>query len=76
MDHVRVEMGGDMLEGSSTDVFTGPISPAFDTWPAEWTSFTRYTAHTPQGTSFDLSTDPTYGETKPLTFSRRTASQP
>ncbi len=68
MDHVRAEMAGTTLEGSSTDIFVGPVSPAGDTWQTEWTTFTRYTAHTPEGTSFDLSTDPVYGETKPLLF--------
>lgn len=70
MAHVRADLGGNLLEGSSTDVFTGPISPAADTWKVEWTTFTRYTAHTPEGQSFDLSTDPLYGETYPLIFTK------
>jgi hypothetical protein len=70
MAHVRIDLGGNLIEGSSTDVFTGPVSPAGDAWKVEWTTFTRYTARTPEGKSFDLSTDPVYGETKPLTFTR------
>lgn len=70
MDHVRLEMAGNILEGSSTDVFAGPVSPAGDTWQVQWTTFTHYTAHTPEGTSFDLSTDPVYGEAKPLVFQK------
>jgi hypothetical protein len=72
MDHVRVQMGDNMLEGSSTDVFTGPIDPAAGVWQAEWTTFTRYMAYTAGRPPADLSTDPTYGETSPLTFRRTT----
>ena len=70
MAHVRVEMAGNIVEGSSTDVFEGPVSPAGDTWQVQWTTFTKYTGHTPAHTSFDLSTDPVYGEAKPLTFTK------
>jgi len=68
MDRVRVEMGDSTIEGSSTDLFAGSIDPPRDTWQTLWTTFTKYTGHTPERPSFDLSTDPTYGETKPLTF--------
>ena len=70
MDHVRVEMGGDFLEGSSTDTFVGPVAASNRTWRVQWTTFTRYLAHTPDGASVNLSTDPTYGETKSLTFEK------
>ncbi len=70
MDHVRVEMGGNILEGSSTDTFVGPISASNRTWQVQWTTFTRYVAHTPDGASVNLSTDPTYGETKSLIFEK------
>lgn len=68
MDYVRVEMGGNTLEGKSTDVFAGTVSGAEGTWQAQWTTFTNYTATTPENVSFQLSTDPLYGEAKPLTF--------
>jgi hypothetical protein len=74
MSHVRVEMAGNTIEGSSTDIFAGGIHPAEGTWRTLWTTFTKYTGHTPDKPSFDLSTDPTYGETKPLTF-RKVADQ-
>jgi hypothetical protein len=70
MDHVRVEMAGNILEGSSTDTFVGPLAPTERTWRAQWTIFTRYRAHTPANRVVDLSTDPTYGETKPVIFER------
>jgi len=68
MDHVRVEMAGNVIEGSITDVFAGSLDLARSTWKTLWTTFTRYTGRTPEKPSFDLSTDPTYGETKPLIF--------
>jgi len=70
MDHVRVEMGGNTLEGSSTDTFVGPVAPTDRTWRTQWTTFTRYLAHTPDNNTVNLSTDPTYGETKPLVFEK------
>jgi hypothetical protein len=73
MDHVRVEMAGNIVEGASTDVFASPVDPATGVWQTQWTTFTKYTAHTPENTSFDLSTDPIYGETQPLTFRKTTA---
>jgi hypothetical protein len=75
MAHVHVDLGGNLLEGSSSDVFTGPVAPAGNTWKAEWTTFTHYTAHTPEGKSFDLSGDPVYGETYPLTFTKTAGPQ-
>jgi hypothetical protein len=70
MDHVRVEMAGNLLEGSSTDTFVGSVAPTNRTWQTQWTTFARYVAHTPDGAATDLSTDPTYGETKTLVFDR------
>jgi len=70
MDHVRVEMGSNILEGSSTDTFVGPVDASNRTWHVQWTSFTRYLAHTADGASLNLSTDPTYGETRALSFEK------
>jgi len=74
MDHVRVEVGEGIMEGSSMDVFAGPVDPRADTWQTQWTTFTRYTVRAPGKPPFDLSTNPTYGETKPLLF-RKVAGQ-
>jgi len=70
MDHVRIEMAGNIVEGSSTDTFVGPVAPTGRTWQTQWTTFTRYTGRSPEKAAFDLSTDPTYGETKLLTFEK------
>ena len=68
MDYVRVEMGENTLEGKSSDVFAGTVTPSEGLWQAEWTTFTDYTARTPQGHTFKLATDAMYGESKLLTF--------
>jgi len=68
MDYVRVEMGENTLEGKSTDIFAGKVALAEGLWQAEWTTFTDYTARTPEGHTFKLATDATYGESKLLTF--------
>ena len=75
MEHVRVQMNDNVLEGSSTDLFTGPISTD-GVWEAQWTSFTRYTAQTAEQPSFDLSSDQTYGQTESLVFQKVVAPAP
>lgn len=76
MAHVRVEMAGNIVEGSSTDTFVGTLDPAGRTWQTQWTTFTHYRGRTADNASFDLSTDPTYGDTKPLTFAKVDDSNP
>ncbi len=68
MDHVQVPMGPNLLEGSSTDTFVGVVSPAMNTWQAQWTAFTDYKARTSEGKSVDLATDDTHGQTETLVF--------
>jgi hypothetical protein len=70
MDEVRVEMGDSTLEGKSTDIFAGKVDLAEGLWQAEWTTFTDYKAHTAEGLTVNLSTDPVYGESKLLTFQK------
>ena len=70
MDHVRVEMGGAVLEGDTTDTFSGTIAPAEGVWQTQWTAFNNYTIRTPDGQTKDLSTDGTYGENKAVTFQK------
>jgi hypothetical protein len=70
MDHVRVPASPDLIEGSSTDILCGVVSPSMDTWQVEWTMFTNYTVTTADGKSTDLSTDKTEGETQSLVFTK------
>jgi len=68
MEYLRIELGDNTLEGKSTDVFAGKVALAEGLWQAEWTTFTDYTAHTPQSPTVKLATDSQYGEAKLLTF--------
>jgi len=70
MDHVRVPAAPNLIEGSSTDILCGVVSLSMDTWQAQWTMFTAYTARTADGKSTDLSTDKTEGETQSLVFTK------
>lgn len=70
MRHVRVGMAEAILEGTSTDTFSGPMSPADNVWQVQWTNFSTYQLQMPDGSASELSTDETYGETNSLTFER------
>jgi len=47
VDHFHLEMGPSALEGNSEDWFIGRVSEDSQTWVAEWTSFPKYIAYTP-----------------------------
>jgi hypothetical protein len=68
LDRIYIELGKDLLEGSSRDVFVGQVSEDGSEWIAEWTTFTNYMAHTAEHPNADLSSDPVYGVTTTLTF--------
>lgn len=70
MKHVRVEMADTVVEGTSTDAFSGAISAETGIWQAQWTAFTHYTVTRPGRPPTDLSTDPVYGQTRALTFEK------
>jgi hypothetical protein len=70
MSHVRVAMAEAVLEGTSTDIFTGRMSSADNVWQVQWTNFSNYLLQMPDGSASELATDETYGETNPLTFER------
>ncbi|HNS22077.1 MAG TPA: hypothetical protein PKH24_16350 [Sedimentisphaerales bacterium] len=68
MEHIRVPMGDNVLEGSSTDTFCGPLSPTMNAWQVQWTTFPHYTARTSEGKSVALATDEACGQAQPLVF--------
>jgi hypothetical protein len=70
MSHVQVQMAEAVLEGTGTETFSGPISPADNVWQVQWTNFSDYRLMMPDGSVSQLATDETYGETHPLTFER------
>ena len=67
-----IELGKDVLEGESKDIFTGPISQDSKFWQVDWTSFPDYVAHTAEYPDFQMSEDPNYGISKTLIFERVT----
>ena len=75
LDRIHLELGKGLLKGSSRDVFTGQLSEDGETWFAEWTSFTNYTAHTAEFQDFDLSSDPIYGNYASLVFTKQQRQQ-
>ncbi|HUW20940.1 MAG TPA: hypothetical protein VMW16_16690 [Sedimentisphaerales bacterium] len=48
VDFFHIDMGADWLEGNSTDLFAGPVSEDWQQWRAEWISFPKYIAFTPE----------------------------
>ena len=70
LDHVRMEMGEAVLEGSTIDILSGVISAASGTWQVQWSAFNRYTVQGADQPATELSTHPERGETKALTFQK------
>jgi len=70
LESLRIEMGDNILEGKSTDVFVGTVSQTADAWQTEKTSFPQYTAHTAEHPTFELSADPVYGDVETITFEK------
>ena len=58
LEHFRVEMGGNVVEGESIDLFFGQISESKEEWKAEWYSSPRYVVSTDEYESYELPMDP------------------
>jgi len=67
-----IELGKNVLEGESKDVFAGPISQDSKFWQVNWTSFPDYVAHTAENPNFTMFEDPNRGISKTLTFEKVT----
>ena len=72
LKNLYVEMGENVLEGKSTDIFAGPVLQDDKVWPVEWTNFPDYVAHTAEHPDFRMSEDPDYGLSKTLIFEKVT----
>ena len=48
VDFFHVDIGKTWLEGNSVDWFVGTVSEDYQTWVAEWASFPKYIAYTPE----------------------------
>ncbi len=73
LSNFYTELGDDVLEGKSTDVFVGEIDEEGNIWETNWTSFFDYTAHTAKNPNFKMSSDPNYGHRKNLVFKKVSA---
>ncbi|MFA6176063.1 MAG: hypothetical protein WC765_05745 [Phycisphaerae bacterium] len=65
-----LEIGTGTVEGSCSDIFTGPISENKLIWRVNWVTFLNAMAHTPENPSTDLSSDPIYGESQDIIFNK------
>jgi hypothetical protein len=63
IEDFRVELGEDVLKGSTMDLFTGNVSPDGRSWWANRFSFPQYVADTKEHRDFELIVDP--NETPP-----------
>jgi predicted small secreted protein len=72
LKNFHMELGKDVLEGKSTDIFVGQISQNEKVWQVDWTSFPDYTAHTADYPNFKIYEDPNYGISKILIFEKVT----
>ncbi|MHC4112648.1 MAG: hypothetical protein ACYSWZ_04825, partial [Planctomycetota bacterium] len=72
LKNLYLEMGENILEGKSTDVFAGPISQNGKVWQVEWTSFPDYVAHTATHPNFPMFEKTDYGFSKTLIFEKVT----
>lgn len=68
VDDFHIDMGRNALEGHSTDWFIGPVSEDLQTWQAEWHSFPKYIALTPE--PGELAVDPNENPREILTFKK------
>jgi len=70
LKNFHLELGENVIEGNSIDVFAGQVSEDGDYWPVEWTTFPRYTAHTAEHPNFKFYDDPNESSTKSLVFEK------
>lgn len=58
--HFHLDMGPNALEGSSEDWFVGCVSGDSQVWEAEWNTFPKYIAFTPEPDElpFDINESP------------------
>ncbi len=70
LENFHAELGNDILEGKSTDIFIGKVSEDGKVWLVDWTSFPDYTAHTAKYPDFKMYEDPNYVVPKALVFEK------
>jgi hypothetical protein len=46
LEYFKWQVGEQVVEGSSYDIFTGPVSPTWKVWQAEWKAYPEYIVST------------------------------
>ncbi len=72
LSNFYTELGDDVLEGKSDDVFVGKINEEGNIWETNWTSFYDYTAHTSERPQVRMRPDREHGESRALVFEKVT----
>jgi len=75
IDHFRVELGDDVIEGSTRDFFVGPVSTDGKSWWADRLSFPEYVVNTDKFHNYKLPFDPTDNPRESILFQKVTESK-
>ena len=70
IDHFRVELGDNVLQGQRRDFFIGPVSQDGKLWQPEWFSFPEYIADTKKYHNYKLPFDPDDNPGESLIFEK------
>ncbi|MFA5422465.1 MAG: hypothetical protein WC374_01235 [Phycisphaerae bacterium] len=70
LDYMYAEVGGGIIEGSSLDIFSGPVSDDGKVWQVNWVGYPQYTAHTEKHPNFSLGGDEVPHRQKSLIFKK------
>jgi hypothetical protein len=68
MDYIHFEIGKDLLEGKSKDLFIGKVSQDGNFWRADWFSFPDYMAYASQTKRLTVTAEQSFAGT--LTFKK------
>lgn len=68
--HFKTELGQNVVEGKSTDIFAGPVSEDGTQWQAQWFSYPEYYVTTDKYDHHKLPIDPNESSRGLLVFSK------
>ncbi len=75
IDHFRVELGDNVVQGQTRDFFVGSVSEDGQTWWADQFSFPEYIADTKKHPNYKLAFDPNDNPRDSLIFEKVTGSK-
>ena len=70
LDHFNIQMGSEMVEGSSLDILTGIVSKDGKQWQTEWFSDPEYFVTTGEVSRQKLPTDPNDNPKETIVFTK------